>query len=259
MARPLGSVGASSSLLRWVDVDEQYGRHVVAEMVGRLDTVRLAGDLGVGQGHDLTLVAERFPSARLVGIDCSEALRNELSRLGVELECLDLERDSLPFGDESVDLLIANQVLEHVKELFWLAHEVARALRVGGSVIIGVPNICALHNRLAFLFGLQPSQMKSYSAHVRGFGPREIPRFFSVCFPGGFRLELYRGPQFYPFSKPVARLLSRLFPGLSHSSFYLMRKDRPYRSEFLEHPVEARLETPFFVGRSVGDGGGLGR
>jgi hypothetical protein len=245
-----GSIGGSSSLLRFVDVNEQYGRHVIEEMLSRLSSVQLACDLGVGPGHDLGLVRKRFPGARLVGIDYIETYQPILQQHGIELHCLDLEREELPMADDSVDLFIANQVLEHVKELFWISHQVSLKLRLGGSLIIGVPNICAFHNRLAFLCGMQPSQMRSYSAHIRGFAPKELPRFFSVCFPGGFQLELFRGAQFYPFPKPMARVLSRLFPGLAHSTFYLMKKTSHYRGEFLSHPVEAQLATPFFLGKS---------
>jgi 2-polyprenyl-3-methyl-5-hydroxy-6-metoxy-1,4-benzoquinol methylase len=245
-----GSVGGSSDLLRFVDVQEQYGRHVIEKMLARLSTVHLACDLGVGYGHDLSLVRKRFPEARLIGIDYVENQKLLLQERGIELQVFDLEREALPFDDGSVDLVIANQVLEHMKELFWISHQVALKLRLGGHMIIGVPNIGALHNRLTFLFGKQPSQMKSYSAHVRGFTAYEIPHFFSVCFPGGFQCELLCGAQFYPFPRLLARILARLFPTLAHSTFYLMQKTAPYAAEFLKHPVEAGLATPFFLGQA---------
>jgi hypothetical protein len=245
-----GSVGGSSGWLRFVDVHEQYGRHVIEEMLARLPAVHLACDLGVGYGHDLGLVRRHFPQARLIGIDYVETHKLLLQQHGIELRVFDLERQAFPLDDESVDLFIANQVLEHVKELFWISHQITLKLRLGGYIIIGVPNIGALHNRLTFLFGMQPSQMKSYSAHVRGFTAHEIPRFFSVCFAGGFQCKLWRGAQFYPLPRRLARTLARLFPSLAHSTFYLMQKTAPYRGEFLKHPVEAGLETPFFLGKA---------
>jgi SAM-dependent methyltransferase len=217
-------------------------------MLARISVVHLACDLGVGRGHDLRLVSKRFPKARLTGIDCIETHRHHLQQHGIALQVFNLERDDFPFDDESVDLFVANQVFEHVKELFWVCHQIARKLRPGGYIIIGVPNISALHNRLTFLFGMQPSQMKSCSAHVRGFTVHEIPRFFSVCCPGRFQCVLWRGAQFYPFPRPLARLLARLFPSLAHSTFYLMRKTAPYSGEFLKHPVKTELETPFYLG-----------
>jgi len=245
-----GAVGGSSRLLRFVDVHEQYGRHIIEEMLARLPGVDLACDLGVGQGHDLRLVRGRFPTARLFGIDYVETHRQLLQQHGIELRVCDLERAAFPFDDASVDLFIANQVLEHVKELFWISHQIALKLCLGGHLIIGVPNIGALHNRLTFLWGRQPSQMKSYSAHVRGFTASELPRFFSVCFPGGFHCTLWRGAQFYPFPRALARVCARLFPALAHSTFYLLQKTAPYDGEFLKHPLEAGLETPFFRGQA---------
>ena len=224
---------------------EQYGRHVIEEMLARLSSVHLVCDLGVSLGHDFGLVRRRFPEAHLLGIDCVETHKLRLEQQGIVLQIFDLEREDLPFADESVDLFIANQIFEHIKELFWISHQIARKLRREGYLIIGVPNIGALHNRLTFLFGMQPSQMKAHSAHIRGFTAKEIPRFFSICFPGGFQFELFRGAQFYPFPQPMARALARWFPSLAHSTFYLMKKTSQYRGEFLRHPVKAGLETPF--------------
>lgn len=245
-----GAVGGSSRLLWFVDVNEQYGRHVIEEMLSRLSAVHLAADLGVGHGNDLCLVSKCFPAARLIGLDYVGTHKQLLQQNEIELRVCDLEHEDFPFNDASVDLFIANQVLEHVKELFWISHQIALKLRLGGHIIIGVPNISALHNRLTFLCGMQPSQMKSYSAHVRGFAAYEIPRFFSICFPGGFQCELLRGAQFYPFPRPMARALARLLPSLAHSTFYLMKKTAPYSGEFLKHPVEAKLETSFFLGKT---------
>src|SRR5439155_334197 len=108
-----GSVGGSSCLLRFVDVNEQYGRHVIEEMLTRLSSVQLACDLGVGPGHDLGLVRKHFPGAHLIGIDYIETYQRILQRHGIKLHCFDLERDELPMADDSVDLFIANLVLAH--------------------------------------------------------------------------------------------------------------------------------------------------
>jgi predicted SAM-dependent methyltransferase len=65
----------------------------------------------------------------------------ELKSLGVSVFALNIERDALPFEDGSVDIVIANQILEHTKELFWIFHQVSRVLPVGGQFIVGVPNL----------------------------------------------------------------------------------------------------------------------
>ena len=50
----------------------------------------------------------------------------ELKSLGVSVFALHIERDALPFEDGSVDIVIANQILEHTKEFFWIFHQVSK-------------------------------------------------------------------------------------------------------------------------------------
>ena len=102
-----------------------------------------------------------------------------------EIHVANIERDDLPLADGQADLIIANQVLEHTKEIFWIFHEVTRSLRTGGHFLFGVPNICSLHNRFLLLVGRQPTQHKVCSAHVRPFSKGDTLAFLSACFPGG--------------------------------------------------------------------------
>ncbi len=243
-----GSSGGSSKLLSCVDQQEQYGRHIIDHILTSLGKIETACDLGVGQGEDLEIVRKYFPSAKLFGIDFSNKNQNLLKEKHIELKTLDLEKEHLDFDNQSIDLFIANQVYEHLKEIFWVSHQISRCLKVGGYVLIGVPNICAFHNRMLFNFGFQPSQMKSYSAHIRGFGPREIPKFFHVCFPKGFTLVRFAGAQFYPFPKRIARILCKIFPSYAHTVFFLMQKCTAYTDEFIHYPIQASLETNFYTG-----------
>lgn len=45
----------------------------------------------------------------------------------------------LPFDDETFEAVIANQVLEHIKDLVALVREVHRVLRPGGVFVVHVP------------------------------------------------------------------------------------------------------------------------
>ena len=146
-------------------------------------------------------------------------------------------------------MIIANQVLEHTKEVFWIFHEISRVLTVRGHLIIGVPNLASLHNRVLLALGRQPTVIQTNSAHVRGFTKPDFLKFLSSCFPEGLICRERRGANFYPFPPLVAKPLARLFPKMAWGMFLLLMKTRPYDGEFLRYPGEHRLETPFYVGR----------
>ena len=236
----------STSRLACVDHRETYGRHIIREWSGRIPRLNKVLDLGCGNGDDLRAIRQGHPEATCWGVDVG-GCRDALGQDGIGIS-LDIERESLPFGNEEIDLVVANQVLEHTKEVFWINHEIARVLTVGGFFILGVPNVLSLHNRILGLVGVHPTSNKMCSAHVRPFSKGDVRLFYKACFPGGYELVSFRGSQFYPFPKPIARPLSTVFPSLSVSIFFLFEKKRAYGGEFIEYPGRARLETVFFGG-----------
>ena len=237
---------------RWVkiliDRKLNYGRHNLDEFAQHLNDVRNVLDIGAGYGDDLSILSNYFPEAELFGIEFNKLNADELRSKGVIVFESDIEFDIFPFSDNSVDVVIANQVIEHTKNIFWIFHEISRILPVGGHIFLGLPNIAALHNRLLLLFGRQPTQIKSASAHVRGFTRYDVLGFFEEVFPGGYQLKIFRGSNFYPFPPVVARPLARIFPNSAWGIFFMLEKIREYDNQFIEYPVRKRLETNFFVG-----------
>ena len=93
------------------------------------------------------------PNAKLCAVEGYEPCARELEAHGGQVDPLNIERDRLPFADARVDLIIANQILEHAKEIFLVLHEGSMVLKVGVHFILGVPNLAALHNRFLLLMG----------------------------------------------------------------------------------------------------------
>lgn len=242
---PKGSVGGAHAMARFIDHDETYGPQVVEAMLRAAMPFSTVVDVGAGAGRDLGIARAVCPHGALHAVECYPDNVRLLRERGYTVHAVNIEEDPLPFADESIDVVLSNQVLEHVKELFWIFHEMARVLRVGGVCILGVPNLSALHNRLLMLFGGHPTQSKMCSAHVRCFSKGDFGLFLDECWPGGFRLEKFMGSQFYPFPGPVARRLAGAFPTLAHTIFFMLRKTRPYDGAFCRYPVLARLETNY--------------
>jgi SAM-dependent methyltransferase len=235
-------------LHRWVDPSLNYGRDVVTDLVRRCEGANSVLDIGAGGGGDLLNARAVAPAARLVAFDFLPESLQRLASLGVEAHRVDIERDRFPLADESIDVIIANQVLEHSKEIFWVFHEMTRSLALGGHLVLGVPNLASLHNRLLLAAGRQPTCIRSASAHVRGFTKADLLDFTQSCFPGGFHLVHYAGSNFYPFPAGLAKPLARALPSLAVAHFFLLRKSLPYGSQFLDFPAAQQLETNFFRG-----------
>jgi SAM-dependent methyltransferase len=232
-----------------VDKTLNYGRSSIAAFLRQISPFRNIVDLGAGWGSDLAIATELCPSSKRYAVETYPPYIEAL-KVQHEVLVLNLEKDPLPLEDESVDVVMSNQVLEHVKEIFWILHEASRTLRTGGHLIIGVPNLASFHNRLLLLLGRQPTVIQNRSAHLRGYTKHDLLRTFEVVFPGGYELEGFQGANFYPLPPMLARPMARLLPNGAWGIFLLLKKNRPYHDEFLTYPAAQKLETNFYLGNA---------
>lgn len=237
----------TTSRLTTVDHGETYGRHILTQVVPTL-AIDTCLDIGCGGGQDLQVVLAQYPQAQCVGVDYGDWQAAALAAIGIKPISVNIEAEPLPIASESVDLVIANQVLEHTKEIYWINHEIFRALKVGGYFYLGVPNVLALHNRLLGLFGVHPTSSKMLSAHVRCFSKQDTLLFYREVAGDLTELAGFYGSQFYPFPRRLARPLAAALPSCAFSIFFLIKKTRPYDGEFLSHLSKVCLETNFFKG-----------
>jgi SAM-dependent methyltransferase len=224
-----------------------YGREIVSDWVvgycSALEGKPHLLDLGVGTAADLLNIRGKLArDMALFGVDSYKPNIARASELDITAALLDIENDALPFADEYFDVVIANQILEHTKEIFFIFSEVSRVLKKGGIFVIGVPNLASLHNRIALLFGLQPPCIEILGPHVRGF-TRASMCTFAEC-DGFFVVENFAGSNFYPFPPLVSGFLARSLPNLAVGSFYLLKRtEKPgCFSEVLEQRF---FETPY--------------
>jgi SAM-dependent methyltransferase len=236
-----------------IDRSLNYGRHQIERFFSEvvIDDFQTVLDIGAGHGDDLLIAKNFTPKSKLHGIEVHETYANELRQLGIAVHALDIEKDALPFASQSIDVIIANQIMEHVKEIFWVLHEISRTLKFGGSLIIGVPNLASFHNRLLLLCGRQPSTIQNNSAHVRGYTKNDLLNLLNSCFPGGYDLRMFGGSNYYPFPSFLAKPIAKIFPNSAWSIFLLLRKVKSYDRQFLEFPVINQLETNFYLGKEV--------
>jgi SAM-dependent methyltransferase len=175
-------------------------------------------DVGCHDGTKTLLWARAagIDPAACVGIDVKE--REPAG--GVRILRADVEREPLPLPADAVDVVVASQVLEHLKNVHHLLLEIRRILAPGGRLVVGVPNLASAHNRVLLLLGRQPTTIRAASGHVRGFTWREMLALLRMF---GFRVEWSRGAGFYPFPD---RVLDRLLPRAAVYQCHIGRKER---------------------------------
>lgn len=115
-------------------------------------------DYGAGRGLYLPLWHQLFPEATLSACDVSEVALSMLKSDHASLDCgtISMVNDLLPRGfEESFDLILSVEVMEHVEALGSYLEDVFHALRPGGAFIWTTPcaNPWSIEYLYARLFG----------------------------------------------------------------------------------------------------------
>jgi SAM-dependent methyltransferase len=106
----------------------------------------------------------------IVGVDADREALAEAQKLGIETRWADLD-DALPFADTTFDVVVAGELLEHLRDPGRVVSEVRRVLRPGGTFVGSVPNAFRLKNRLRFLRGRKP---ENDPTHLQMFSPDDV-------------------------------------------------------------------------------------
>ena len=232
-----------------IDRSLNYGRHLIRKFIKNSNSGIGILDIGAGNGIDLTYAKSIYEDSQLFAIENYPEYVINLKSQGFEVFGIDIEKDEFPFENESLDIIIINQVFEHVKEVFWILNEITRTLKINGNLIVGVPNLASLHNRVLLGLGKQPTSIQNNSAHLRGYTLGDFRALLNSGFTGGYELKEYGGSNFYPFPRPIAKLLAKILPTLSWGIFMRWMKVKSYQnSGFLTYPKDQKLETNFYLG-----------
>lgn len=88
---------------------------------------------------------------------------------------------SLPFADDSFDVVIAIEVTEHILDHEKFFAEISRILRPDGHLLISTPNILSLKSRFRFL----------YSGFYYSFNPLEMDNYDGLQHVASLTLNQY--------------------------------------------------------------------
>ena len=125
-------------------------------------------DVGCGTGEFTTQLIEL--GFEVKGIDGESGQVTQVRQMGIEAQVFDLE-SSLPFKDNSFDLVTCLEVIEHIVSAERLLREIARILIPNGYLVLSTPNFSCWQNRLRYLRGKPPV---NEGIHLRFFTPSTL-------------------------------------------------------------------------------------
>ncbi|MEJ7789089.1 MAG: class I SAM-dependent methyltransferase [Thermoleophilaceae bacterium] len=124
--------------------EAQHGELVHAEHLARyllaaqLAPGRRVLDVACGEGYGTSLLHESG-AADAVGVDVDEpTIVAARERYSCDFRCADIA--ALPFDDDSFDLVVSFETIEHVSDAEGALSELARVLAPGGLLIVSTPN-----------------------------------------------------------------------------------------------------------------------
>jgi ubiquinone/menaquinone biosynthesis C-methylase UbiE len=158
---PDGRAQVVGKMRRALGSDQRFGR---------------ALEIGAGTGYFTLNLLRAGMIDSAVATDISPGMLRELEgsakRLGVQVETARCEADTLPFPDDSFDLVFGHAILHHLPDLDAAFREFRRVLRPGGRIAFcGEPSrhgdrIAGVPKRAAM--ALAPAWRRIVGARVRG-------------------------------------------------------------------------------------------
>jgi 2-polyprenyl-3-methyl-5-hydroxy-6-metoxy-1,4-benzoquinol methylase len=153
-------------------------------------------DMGLGGGV-LSIILRKLGYS-VYGVDIKRKESPEwierLKRYGINFKICDITKQKLPFSDNSFDLVIFLEVLEHLitsHPPYHVFDEINRVMRPGAHLILSTLNAVALHKRMLVLLGknLCSHGFKgdmNYKRHFKEYSKEEIRYMLIKC---GFEID----------------------------------------------------------------------
>lgn len=175
---------------------------LISSFLGDIKPPALALDVGAGTGKTLKFFIEKF--GRALGVEPSPEALRLAGRAEILKHTIRGRAESLPIKSDSLDLVSALDVIEHLKDDMVGLREINRVLKKGGTLLITVP-------AFSFLW----SYHDEINHHYRRYSKREL---IEKIEKSGFRIarETYFYFLFFPLIA-VLRIIRNNLKGRSSS------------------------------------------
>lgn len=192
---------------------EEDAFYRTCRFISALKLFKTGSGLILDVGCNDAMLRDFLPSStEYVGVDVSFPALREAKNKGAKVVCADALH--LPFKQTTFDSVFCIEVVEHIPKARDAILEIKRVLKKTGSLIITVPNLVNLLNRMLILMG-RASESILIETHFHQYTPRSFDDFLQTC---GFRVVDKGRLVVHPLSnKTFGRMVSILLPKNMHA------------------------------------------
>lgn len=215
----------------WLD-SARLNNQTLASLVKPARNLKIL-DIGTSHGREIKKIVKNIKNPQIYGVDIERKAVIQAKKLGITTVLANIEK-GLPFSSNFFDLVVANQIIEHIHNVDFFIKEIKRVLKKNGHLLLATENLSSWHNIFALLLGWQafsqhistlanvgnPMRMANYTGydisgmHDKIFTPRGLKELIELY---GFKIEKFFGAGYYPFTSIISRFLSKVDP--IHTSF----------------------------------------
>jgi SAM-dependent methyltransferase len=134
-----------------------------------------------------------------------ETISNEIPESPIPLYEVDIEQEKFPFDNETFDMVIFTEVIEHLwRDPSQCMAEISRVMRIGGEAYITTPNPCDRHSLVCVLWQANPNQRSGYyatleSGHLHLW---TVAQLHSIVTAHGLDVTTARTEDLYGYTRP---------------------------------------------------------
>jgi SAM-dependent methyltransferase len=125
-------------------------------------------DIGCGFGGLARLTGDYLDAHEVHGVDIDPRVVDEASEKKVSVVLQDASAGPLPYEDGYFDLVMTLGMMDYLNYFDGVIREISRITRIGGTLLVSLPNLASWHNRLMLLLGYQPRDIEISSEILAG-------------------------------------------------------------------------------------------
>lgn len=185
-------------------------------------------DIGCYDGTFMSLVKNK--DNNFYGLEANDWGAEKSQKKGIKAtKYFFNDKDKLPYGDNSFNVVVAGEIIEHIYDTDFFLSEIWRVLKPEGKLLISTPNVASLGRRLFLLFGINPiiessPNEPSSSGHIRYFTFKSLKDLLKK---NKFKVIVSKSDviNFSKNGKAKLAFLGNIFPKFGASIIYLARKE----------------------------------